>query len=94
LLRGGELTFWFQPFYRWMPAPAPVFGDSSMGEFWWDAICLMVFALFAHPWRPPTDSVGLAAAVLCLTIAVQARPMFSVSDCPTSRRPVSFTLPP
>ena len=47
--QGGELTFWFQPFYRWIAgALHMIFGDSSMGEFWWDAICVMVSALFAH----------------------------------------------
>ncbi len=36
-LHGGELTFWFQPFYRWIAGALHlVFGDSSMGEFWWD----------------------------------------------------------
>ena len=76
-LQGGELTFWFQPFYRWIAgALHMLFGDSSMGEFWWDAICLMVFALFAHQVVAAANGFkwGLAAAVLCLTIAVQGPP--------------------
>lgn len=73
-LQGGEPTFWFQPFYRWIAgALHMIFGDSSMGEFWWDAICLMVSALFAHHVVAAAYGFrwGLAAAVLCLTIVMQ-----------------------
>ena len=73
-LQGGELTFWFQPFYRWIAgALHMIFGDSSMGEFWWDAICLMASALFAHQVVAAAYGFrwGLAAAVLCLTIVMQ-----------------------
>ena len=73
-LQGGELTFWFQPFYRWIAgALHMIFGDSSMGEFWWDAICLLVPALFAHQAVAATYGFrwGLAAAVLCLTVVMQ-----------------------
>jgi hypothetical protein len=73
-LQGGELTFWFQPFYRWIAgALHMVFGDSSMGEFWWDAICLLASALFAHQVVAAANGFrwGLAAAVLCLTIVMQ-----------------------
>ena len=73
-LQGGEPTFWFQPFYRWIAgALHMVFGDSSMGEFWWDAICVLVSALFAHQAVAAAFGFrwGLAAAVLCLTIVMQ-----------------------
>lgn len=73
-LEGGELTFWFQPFYRWIAgALHMIFGDSSMGEFWWDAICVMASALFAHLVVAAAYGFrwGLAAAVLCLTIVMQ-----------------------
>jgi hypothetical protein len=73
-LQGGELTFWFQPFYRWIAgALHMVFGDSSIGEFWWDGICVLVFALFAHQVTAAANGFrwGLAAAVLALTIAMQ-----------------------
>jgi hypothetical protein len=73
-LQGGEPTFWFQPFYRWIAgALHMLFGDSSMGEFWWDAICLLVSALFAHQVVAAAYGFrwGLAAAVLCLTIVMQ-----------------------
>ncbi len=73
-LQGGELTFWFQPFYRWIAgAWHMLFGDSSMGEFWWDAICLLASALFAHQVVAAAYGFrwGLAAAVLCLTLVMQ-----------------------
>lgn len=73
-LQGGELTFWFQPFYRWIAGALHlVFGDSSMGEFWWDAACVLFFALFAHQVTAVASGFrwGLAAAVLALTIAMQ-----------------------
>jgi hypothetical protein len=73
-LQGGELTFWFQPFYRWIAgALHMMFGDSSMGEFWWDAICVLWFALLAHQATAAAHGFkwGLAAAVLALTIAMQ-----------------------
>jgi len=63
-----------QPFYRWIAgALHMIFGDSSMGEFWWDAICLMVSALFAHQVVAAAYGFrwGIAAAVLCLTIVMQ-----------------------
>ena len=77
-LEGGELTFWFQPFYRWIAGALHLaFGDSSIGEFWWDAICVLIFALFAHQATAAANGFrwGLAAAVLTLTIAMQG-PMF------------------
>ena len=80
-LQGGELTFWFQPFYRWIAgALHMLFGDSSMGEFWWDSICLLVSALFAHQVVAAAYGFrwGLAAAVLCLTIVMQGPPWMFV----------------
>jgi hypothetical protein len=73
-LQGGELTFWFQPFYRWIAgALHMVFGDSSMGEFWWDAICFLASSLFAFQVVAAVHGFrwGVAAAVLCLTIVMQ-----------------------
>ena len=73
-LQGGEPTFWFQPFYRWIAgALHMMFGDSSMGEFWWDAICVLFFALLAHQATAVANGFrwGLAAAVLALTIVMQ-----------------------
>jgi len=46
-LEGGQATFWFQPLYRWIAGALHlVFGDSSVGELWWDAACAAVGAFF------------------------------------------------
>jgi hypothetical protein len=47
-LEGGSPTFWFQPLYRWIAGLLHVvFGDSSVGEGYWDAACLLTGSLFA-----------------------------------------------
>ena len=41
-------TFWFQPLYRWIAGLLHlVFGDSSVGEYYWDGACLLTGALAA-----------------------------------------------
>jgi len=74
-LEGGEPTFWFQPFYRWIAgAWHMLFGDSSMGEFWWDAVAVLASALFAHLTVAALFGFrwGIAAAVLALTIVMHS----------------------
>jgi hypothetical protein len=76
-LEGGEQTFWFQPGYRWIAgAWHMVFGDSSLGEFHWDGICLAIVALFAHEVvrRISGFSWGLVAAATVLTLVIQGPP--------------------
>jgi hypothetical protein len=76
-LEGGEPTFWFQPGYRWIAgALHMVFGDSSLGEFHWDGICLAIMALFAHEVVARTIGFkwGLAAAATVLTLVMQGPP--------------------
>ena len=47
-LEGGQPTFWFQPLYRWIAgALHMLFGDSSVGELFWDAACVLVSSCFA-----------------------------------------------
>src|SRR5262249_26099780 len=47
-LEGGSPTFWFQPLYRWIVGILhAIFGDSSVGEWFWDGACLLVGALFS-----------------------------------------------
>ena len=73
-LEGGEVTFWFQPGYRWLAgAWHMVFGDSSIGEFFWDGACLLAIALFAHEAtrRFAGFRWGLAAAIAALTVVMQ-----------------------
>jgi hypothetical protein len=47
-LEGGEPVFWFQPFYRWIAGALHLlFGQSPIGENYWDAVAVMIFALFS-----------------------------------------------
>jgi hypothetical protein len=44
-LEGGTKVFDYQPLYRWMSGALHlVFGDSSIGERYWDAVCLLLGA--------------------------------------------------
>lgn len=73
-LEGGEITFWFQPGYRWIAGTwHMVFGDSSIGEFFWDGACLLAIALFAYEATSRCSGFrwGLVAAVTALTIIMQ-----------------------
>jgi hypothetical protein len=70
-LEGGTPTFWFQALYRWISgALHMVFGDSSVGEVFWDAACLLTGACFAfHITRRVAGfRWGIAAAVVTLTV--------------------------
>jgi hypothetical protein len=70
-LEGGSLTFWFQPFYRWIVGLLHlVFGDSSVGEAFWDGGCVLVMALFAFAVTKSRAGFhwGLAAAVATLAV--------------------------
>jgi hypothetical protein len=70
-LEGGERTFWQQPLYRWIAGLLHVvFGDSSVGEVYWDGFGLIASSVLAyvlvtlyasHEW-------GLTAAVTTLAI--------------------------
>jgi len=47
-LEGGSQTFYFQPLYRWIVgALHVVFGDSSVGEWFWDGTCLLAGAMLS-----------------------------------------------
>jgi hypothetical protein len=47
-LEGGSPTFWFQPLYRWIAGVLHlIFGDSSVGESYWDGACVLAGALVA-----------------------------------------------
>jgi hypothetical protein len=70
-LEGGEQTFWFQPFYRWIAgALHMVFGDSRIGEEFWDGICLTIGALFCFHVVKASAGFrwGVAAAALSLAV--------------------------
>jgi hypothetical protein len=70
-LEGGQVTFWYQPLYRWIAGSLHmVFGDSSVGELFWDAACALAGAYFAF--RVTRVIAGfrwaVAAAALVLTV--------------------------
>src|SRR5207249_1627329 len=47
-LEGGNRVFDYQPLYRWISALLHLsFGDSSVGEVYFDAACLLIGALLA-----------------------------------------------
>ena len=66
-LEGGQPTFWNQPFKRWIVgALHMIFGDSSVGQAYWDAAGVAIMALFACTVVAirSTFRWGIAAAVL------------------------------
>jgi hypothetical protein len=70
-LEGGEPVFWFQPLYRWIAgALHVVFGDSSVGELFWDGACAWAGALFAFHVTRVVGGFrwGVCAAVLTLAL--------------------------
>lgn len=70
-LEGGEKTFWFQPLYRWIAGALHlVFGDSSIGETYWNGACLTVMALFSFVVTRIFAGVRWALAAAALTLAL------------------------
>ena len=70
-LQGGEATFWFQPFYRWVAGALHlIFGDSSVGELFWDAGAALVGSAFAFHVTKTVAGFrwGLAAASITLAV--------------------------
>ena len=78
---GGTTVFGFQPLYRWLSGLLHVvFGDSSVGEFYWDAACLLSGALLAFWLVRARAGVrwGLAAAALTLATLLTGTPWWFV----------------
>jgi hypothetical protein len=72
-LEGGSHTFYFQPFYRWITGLLhAVFGDSSVGEVFWDGACLLAGSLLSFRVTRAYAGFrwGLAAAALTLGVFV------------------------
>ncbi|HKB10082.1 MAG TPA: hypothetical protein VKD69_05500 [Vicinamibacterales bacterium] len=70
-LEGGSHVFYFQPLYRWITGLLhAVFGDSSVGERFWDGMCLLAGALVSF--RIVRAFAGfrwaIAGAVLSLSV--------------------------
>jgi hypothetical protein len=73
-LEGGSPTFWFQPLYRWIVGALHLmFGDSSVGEWYWDGACVLVMAMFSFRVTKAFAGFrwGLVAAVMTLTVFTQ-----------------------
>ncbi len=80
-LEGGTPTFDYQPLYRWMTGVLHLlFGDSSVGETYWDAACLLIGALLAfHLVRASAGfRWGLAAAGATLATLLIGTPWYFV----------------
>jgi hypothetical protein len=72
-LEGGQETFWFQPLYRWLAGSLHlIFGDSSVGEVYADAVWLLVGALFAFQVVKKVVGVRAALFAACATLATCA----------------------
>jgi len=70
-LEGGTKNFYFQPFYRWVSGLLHlVFGDSSIGEFFWEGGCYLIVALLAFSLTKASCGFrwGMLAAVTTLTV--------------------------
>jgi hypothetical protein len=70
-LEGGQLTFWNQPLFRWIAGVLHMlFGDSSVGQVYWDAAGVAFMAMFAYRMAAPIGgfSAGLLAAILPLVM--------------------------
>ena len=69
-MQGGSPTFYFQALYRWIAgALHMIFGDSSVGETYWDAACLLAAAMlcFVAVKRAAGYRWAIGAAALTLT---------------------------
>jgi len=78
-LEGGNAVFDFQPFYRWMTGALHlVFGDSSVGEVYWDAACLLMGALLAFHFTRRAGGFrwGIAAAAATLATFTLGTPWY------------------
>jgi hypothetical protein len=70
-LEGGSPVFYFQPFYRWIVGVLhAVFGDSSVGERFWDGMCLLAGSMLSFRITRPFAGFrwGLLAAALPLAV--------------------------
>ena len=68
-LEAGSLTFDYQPLYRWISGGLHlIFGDSSVGEVYWDATCLLIGALLAF--QIVRATVGFRAGIVAAALAL------------------------
>jgi hypothetical protein len=69
-LEGGSRVFDYQPLYRWITGALHlVFGDSSVGEAYWDALCLLLGSAVAFVLVDRTAGFRWAIAAAAATLA-------------------------
>ena len=80
-IEGGTLAFNYQALYRWITGALHlIFGDSSVGEIYWDASCLLVGALLAYQLTRSRASFawGLGAAAMTMATLTIATPWYII----------------
>jgi hypothetical protein len=69
-LEAGSRVFDYQPLYRWMTGALHLlFGDSSVGEMYWDAWCVLAGALLCVQLVKPAAGFAMAIAAGALMLA-------------------------
>ena len=69
-IRGGSPAFYYQVLYRWIAGVLHVlFGDSSVGETFWDAACLLAGALVSFRTVKRLNGFSWALATSALILA-------------------------
>ncbi len=72
-LEGGQVTFWYQPLYRWIAGGLHmIFGDSSVGELLWDTACALAGAYFAFRVTRVVAGFRWALIAAALVLAVMS----------------------
>jgi hypothetical protein len=80
-IEGGTLAFDYQALYRWITGALHLlFGDSSVGEIYWDASCLLAGALLAYQLTRARAGFnwGLGAAAMTLATLTIATPWYII----------------
>lgn len=80
-LEAGTPAFDYQPLYRWITGALHlVFGDSSVGEVYWDASCLLIGALLAFDVVRVVAGFqwGIAAGAMTLATLTLATPWYVI----------------
>jgi hypothetical protein len=72
-LEAGSRLFDYQPLYRWISGALHlIFGDSSVGEQYWDALCLLAGGMLAFTIVAPRAGFRLAVAAASITLTLFA----------------------
>jgi hypothetical protein len=70
-LEAGSKVFDYQPLYRWISGALHlIFGDSSVGEEYWDALCLLGGGMLAFTVVAPRGGFRLAVAAASITLGL------------------------